>query len=259
MSFEFILYEKRERIAYVTINRPDRLNAIHPPASAELYEAFCDFRDDPAVWVSILTGTGERAFSAGNDLKYTAEHGMDLGRAVDGAPFGGITSSFTCWKPIIAAVNGYALGGGLEIAMACDIIVAADHAEFGQPEPRVGLVAGTGVHRLPRHVPLKVAMGMLLTGRRIGAQEAHRVGLVNEVVPLGQLMPTAQRWANEILELAPLSTRASKQMAMTGLDSPLDVAMSRSYSEHLRALASADFVEGPRAFYEKRKPNWTGA
>ena len=260
MSYEFILYEKKGRIAYVTINRPDRLNALHPPANAELREAFSDFRDDADVWVAIITGAGERAFSAGNDLKYTAEHGRGGDRAGARAPFGGITSDFTCWKPIIAAVNGYALGGGLELALACDIIIAADHAELGLPEPRVGLVAGAGgVHRLPRHIPLKLAMGMLLTGRRITAQEAYRVGLVNEVVPLAELMPTTQRWANEILEVAPLSARASKQMAMSGLGWPLDIAMSRSYSEYQKAMASDDFIEGPKAFAEKRKPNWTGA
>lgn len=259
MAYEFITYEKKGRIAYVTINRPDRLNALHPPANAELYDAFSSFRDDPDVWVAILTGAGERAFSAGNDLRYTAEHGR-RDRTLDIRRFGGITSDFTCWKPIIAAVNGYALGGGLELAMACDIIIAADHAEMGLPEVRVGLVAGAGgTHRLPRHIPLKIALGMMLTGRRISAQEAHRLGLVNEVVPLAELMPTAERWASEVLEVAPLSARASKQMAYSGLDWPLEIAMSRSYTEYQRAMASEDFIEGPRAFAEKRKPNWKGA
>ena len=259
MAYEFILYEKRGRIAYLTINRPDRLNALHPPASLEIREAMTDFRDDPDVWVAIITGTGERAFSAGNDLKHTAERGRDRDRPAVRAPFGGITSDFECWKPIIAAVNGFALGGGLELALACDIIVAADHAEVGLPEVRVGLVAGSGVHRLPRHIPLKIAMGMMLTGKRISAQEAYRVGLVNEVVPLSELMPTAERWANEILEVAPLSARASKQMAMDGIAWPLDIALSRTYSEHRNARESDDVVEGPRAFAEKRRPNWTGA
>ena len=150
MAYEFIIYEKRGRIAYLTINRPDRLNALHPPASQEIREAMTDFRDDPDVWVAIITGTGERAFSAGNDLKYTAEERSERRtRPVGSAPFAGITRDFECWKPIIAAVNGFALGGGLELAMACDIIVAADHAEVGLPEPRVGLIAGAGgVHRL---------------------------------------------------------------------------------------------------------------
>ena len=259
MAYEFISYQKKDRIAYVTIERPDRLNALHPPANAELFDAFSDFRDDPDVWIAIITGSGERAFSAGNDLKYTAEHGRrDL--TTTRAPFGGITSNFTCWKPIIAAVNGFALGGGFELALACDIIIAADHAEVGLPEPRVGLVAGAGgVHRLPRHVPLKIAMGMMLTARRIPIEEAYRLGLVNEVVPLADLMATAERWALEILEVAPLSARASKQMATSGLDWPLEIAMSRSYTEYQAAAASEDFVEGPKAFAEKRKPNWKGA
>ena len=259
MIYEFITYEKKGRIAYVTITRPERLNALHPPANAELYHAFCDFRDDPDVWVAILTGTGERAFSAGNDLRYTAEHGR-RDRSGEIGRFGGITSNFECWKPIIAAVNGYALGGGLELAMACDIIIAADHAEVGLPEPRVGLIAGAGgVHRLPRHVPFKIAMGMLLTARRIPIQEAYRLGLVNEVVPLKDLMATAKRWANDILEVAPLSARASKQMATSGYDWPLDIALNRTYTEQVKASASDDFVEGPLAFSEKRKPNWTAS
>ena len=259
MPYEFINYEKKGRIAYVTINRPERLNALHPPANQELYHAFTDFKEDPEVWVAIITGTGDRAFSAGNDLKYTAEHGRRE-RGPEISRFGGITSNYECWKPIIAAVNGFALGGGFELALACDIIIAADHAEVGLPEPRVGLVAGAGgVHRLPRHIPLKIAMGMMLTAKRIPIKEAHRLGLINEVVPLADLMPTAERWANEILEVAPLSARASKQMAMTGLGWPLDVSMSRSYTEYQKAAASEDFIEGPRAFAEKRKPNWKGA
>ena len=142
----------------------------------------------------------------------------------------------------------------------CDVIVAAEHAEIGLPEPRVGLVAAAGgVHRLPRHIPLKVAMGMMLTGRRIKAQEALQIGLVNEVAPLPDLMPTAERWAAEMLECAPISLRASKQMALQGLDRPLEIAFSQSYSEHQRMGASADRIEGPRAFAEKRTPNWTGA
>jgi len=196
MAHNYVLYEKKERIAYVTLNRPEVMNALHPPAHEELWEVWCDFRDDPEVWVAILTGAGERAFFAGNDLKYTAEHsGQPRARRL-GPPggFGGITNRFECFKPIIAAVNGYALGGGFEIALACDIIITAEHARFGLPEPTVGLNAGAGgIHRLPRQIPLKIAMGMLLTGRHITAEEAYRVGLVNEVVPLNDLIPCAER------------------------------------------------------------------
>ena len=259
MKYEFLEYTTKGKIAYITINRPERLNALHPPANAELRAAFTSFRDDPNVWVAILTGTGDKAFSAGNDLRYTAEHGR-RDRRSEIASFGGITSNFECWKPIIAAVNGYALGGGLELAMACDIIVAADHAVIGLPEPRVGLVAGAGgVHRLPRHIPFKIAMGMLLTAKRIPVTEAWKLGLVNEVVPLSKLMETAENWAEDILEVAPLSGRASKQMSTTGLSHDYEDAMKMSYTEYEKAMVSDDWIEGPLAFSEKRKPNWKGA
>ena len=200
MAYQFATYEKKGRIAIVTINRPERMNALHPPATFELHEIWNDFERDPDVWIGILTGAGDKAFSAGNDLRYTAEHGMNMVRSAD-TGFGGITSRTTCWKPIIAAVNGYALGGGFEMALACDIIIAADHARVGLPEPRVGLMAGAGgVHRLPRMIPQKVAMGYILTGRHMTAQEALRWGIVNEVVPAAELMPTALKWAGEILE-----------------------------------------------------------
>ncbi|RMF87936.1 MAG: enoyl-CoA hydratase, partial [Nitrospinota bacterium] len=156
-------------------------------------------------------------------------------------------------------VNGFALGGGFEIALATDIIIAAEHAEFGLPEPRVGLMAGAGgVHRLPRQIPMKIAMGMILTGKRISAQYAKEIGLVNEVVPLAELMPTAERWAREILECAPLSVRASKQAAMEGLKFSLQDAMEHRYPAVEQLRNSEDWVEGPRAFAEKRKPVWKG-
>jgi dehydration protein DpgD len=261
MSYEFATYEKRGRIAYVTLNRPHVMNALHLEAHLELKEIWEDFRDDPELWVAIVTGAGERAFSAGNDLKVTAERtagGGDVqGRARP--PFGRITSDFECPKPMIAAVNGVAVGGGLEMALACDIVIAADHARFGLPEPRVGLFAGAGgVHRLARQVPFKIAMGLLLTGRIFPAHEAHRIGLVNEVVPLADLMATAERWAAEILECSPLSVGLTKEAAFDGLLHDVDGALERDRSRRDRLLASADFVEGPKAFSEKRKPRWTG-
>src|SRR5215468_3605359 len=224
MQLEFVRYEKKDRIARVTINRPDVMNALHPPANEELSRVWDDFAADPEVWVAVLTGAGERAFSAGNDLKWTALHGVP--RMPKGG-FGGIVARDDLWKPIIAAVNGVALGGGLELALACDVIVAADTARLGLPEPRVGLMAAAGgVHRLPRHVPLKIAMGMMLTGRHVTAAEAARIGLVNEVVPLKELHAAAERWANEILECSPLSVQATKQAAMQGLAKPILEAMS---------------------------------
>ncbi|TMB04225.1 MAG: enoyl-CoA hydratase [Deltaproteobacteria bacterium] len=256
MQLEFVRYEKRDRIAYVTINRPEVMNALHPPANEELSRVWDDVAADPAVWVAILTGAGERAFSAGNDLKWTALHGVP--RMPKGG-FGGLVARDDLWKPLIAAVNGVALGGGLEIALACDIIVAADHARLGLPEPRVGLMAAAGgVHRLPRAIPFRIAMGMMLTGRQIPAAEAARIGLVNEVVPQAELMAAAERWANEILECSPLAVQASKQAAVQGLGRPLAEAMAAHYPLVQRLFASEDVVEGPRAFAEKRKPVWKG-
>ena len=256
MAYQFATYETKGRVGIVTINRPERMNALHPPANLELHEIWSEFERDPDLWVGILTGAGDKAFSAGNDLRYTAEHGRDMIRFAESG-FGGLANRTTCWKPIIAAVNGYALGGGFEMALACDLIIAADHARLGLPEPRVGLMAGAGgVHRLPRMIPQKIAMGCILTGRHMTAPEAHRLGVVNEVVPLADLMPTAMRWAAEILECAPLSIRASKQAALMGLGHPVDLAMRMGYTEVDTMRRSEDTIEGPRAFAEKRKPNW---
>jgi enoyl-CoA hydratase/carnithine racemase len=256
MQLEFVRYEKRNRIAWVTIDRPAVMNALHPPANEELSRVWDDFAADPETWVAILTGAGDRAFSAGNDLKWTVEHGVP--RMPRGG-FGGLVARDDLWKPIIAAVNGVALGGGLEIALACDIIVAADTARLGLPEPRVGLMAAAGgVHRLPRFVPLKIAMGMMLTGRHITAAEAARIGLVNEVVPAAELRAAAERWANEIIECSPLSVQATKQAALQGLGKPVLEAMTAHYPLVQKLFTSEDVIEGPRAFAEKRKPVWKG-
>jgi enoyl-CoA hydratase/carnithine racemase len=260
MSYQYAIYEKKGHIAYITINRPEIMNALHYDSHVELVEIFNDFKQDDESWVAIITGVGQRAFSAGNDLKATAA-ATARGEKLSDKPisFGAITSDFACPKPIIAAVNGIAVGGGFEIALACDIIIAAEHARFGLPEPRVGLIAGAGgVHRLPQQVPLKLAMGMLLTGKQITAQEAYRIGLVNEVVPGTELLATAERWANEILECSPLSVRLTKEAALSGLSSTIEDAMRQDRPLLQRLLASEDFVEGPRAFAEKRKPQWKG-
>jgi dehydration protein DpgD len=256
MKLEFIRYEKRDHIAFVTINRPEVMNALHPPCHEELDRIFDDFAADADTWVAILTGAGDRAFSAGNDLKWTAEHGVPK---LPKTGFGAITRRFDLVKPLIAAVNGFALGGGFEIALACDLIIAAEHARFGVPEPRVGLMASAGgVHRLPRHVPLKVAMGMMLTGKHITATEAHRLGIVNEVVPAKDLIASAERWAGEILECSPLSVRATKQAAMQNLHLSVEEAMATRVEAESRLWASEDAIEGPRAFAQKRKPVWKG-
>ncbi|GCE46130.1 crotonobetainyl-CoA hydratase [Thermosporothrix hazakensis] len=260
MEYQYSIYEKKGHIAYVTINRPEVMNALHPEANAELAAVFQDFQQDENAWVAIITGAGEKAFCAGNDLKATAA-ATSRGEQPVGknAPFGGITSGFTCYKPIIAAVNGVALGGGFEIALASDIIIAAEHARFALPEPRVGFIAGAGgMHRLAAQIPLKQAMSMLLTGRQITAQEAYRFGLVNEVVPGPELMAKAEQWANTILECSPLSIQLTKEGVLSGLNKPIEEAMQDDRVLLKRLFASQDFVEGPKAFTEKRKPRWTG-
>jgi len=255
---EFCRVERDGRVLVVTIDRPEVMNALHPPANRELGEAFDAFAADPELWVAILTGAGERAFSAGNDLKFQASSGGRL--EIPPAGFGGLTSRFDLAKPVIAAVNGVALGGGFEIALACDLIVASETASFGLPEPRVGLAAlAGGLHRLARQIPQKQAMGMLLTGRRISAREALALGLVNEVVPGAELLPAARRWADAILECSPVSVRTTKQVATRGLRfASLEEAMSQPYDEIRDLVLSDDFQEGPRAFAEKRPPRWKG-
>jgi enoyl-CoA hydratase/carnithine racemase len=257
---EFCTVERDGRILTVTINRPKVMNALHPMANEELGSVFDDFVSDPDLWVAIMTGEGERAFSAGNDLKFQASGGMKGKLAVPKHGFGGLTSRYDNTKPVIAAVNGVAMGGGFEIALACDLIIASETAIFALPEPRVGLAAlAGGVHRLPRQIGLKNAMGMILTGRRVSAEEGLRLGFVNEVVPPADLMSAARRWAEQIVECAPLSIRASKQAVMEGLQyGSVQTASETQYEAIHAMLKSKDFVEGPLAFAEKRKPNWSG-
>jgi enoyl-CoA hydratase/carnithine racemase len=256
-QLKFCTTDLNGHILTVTINRPEVMNSLHSPANIELGEVFDSFSEDPEQWIAIITGAGDRAFSAGNDLKYQASGGK-LERAPKG--FAGLTSRFDCIKPIIAAVNGVAMGGGFEIALACDIIIASDNAVFALPEPRVGLAAlAGGLHRLPRQVGLKQAMGMILTGRRVGAEEGRSLGFVNEVVPQADLLAAANRWAELILECSPLSIRASKASVMRGLDeSNLEQAIAQKLDAVRTLFTSEDFIEGPKAFAEKRPPNWKG-
>jgi crotonobetainyl-CoA hydratase len=261
MTYEFIRYQKRDRIALVTIDRPEVMNALHHEANLELCEIVDDFAADTESWVLIITGAGERAFCAGNDLKATAEESREKPTAPRSVRFGGITSQFACTKPVIAAVNGVAVGGGTEMVLACDIVVAAEHARFGLPEPRIGLIAGAGgIQRLIRQVPYRHAMGMLLTGRMIEAAEAARIGLVNEVVPAEDVLPAAFRWAEALLECSPIAVRLTKEAVQEGHSLSVEDAIARDLGDVLpRLFASPDFVEGPRAFAEKRAPRWTGA
>ena len=256
---EFCKVERDGHILEVTINRPDVMNSLHPPANQELEEVFDAFVADDDLWVAILTGAGDRAFSAGNDLKYTAANAGKLG-AQNRYGFAGLTDRYDCWKPVIAAVNGVSMGGGFEIALACDLIIASERAIFALPEPRVGLAAlAGGLHRLPRQIGLKQAMGMILTGRRVSAQEGQALGFVNEVVAHEELPARARAWADQILECAPLSVRASKQAIHEGLDRASLEEAYRAPCEGIKTLMrSEDFIEGPLAFSEKRDPVWKG-
>jgi len=260
MAYQFIIVERDGPITVITLNRPEVMNAVHSPMHFEMDQALAAFAADPEQWIGIITGAGERAFSAGNDLKYQASGG-EMKSPPSG--FAGLTSRFDLTKPLIAAVNGVAMGGGFEIALACDLIIAAETAVFALPEPRVGLAAlAGGLHRLPRAIGVKRALGMILTGRRVSAREGYELGFVNEVVPAGELMAAARRWAGLIGELSPMSVRASKAAVMRGLDEPsLEAAIvgQRRYEAVAALFRSQDFVEGPRAFAEKRPPRWTGA
>lgn len=259
----FTRAERRGRITIITIDRPECMNALHPPANAELADIMDQFEGDPDQWVAIITGAGTQAFCSGNDLKYFASataRGAEVETPESG--YAGLTARFEATKPVIAAVNGVAMGGGFEIALACDLIVAADTAVFALPEPKVGLAAlAGGLLRLPRQVGLKQAMGMILTGRRIDASEALSLGLVNEVAPQERLLERAIAWAEEILACSPMSLRASKQIVQRGLDesSLADAYVAQTRYPATRALfKSADMREGPRAFAEKRPPKWQG-
>lgn len=253
---EYSIVEKADHIMTVRINRPDRLNALHPLANAELGEVFDDFAADDEMWVAIITGEG-RGFSAGNDLRYQAEGGE---RVATPRGFGGLTSRFDMNKPVIAAVNGVAMGGGFEIALACDLIIASENAKFALPEPKVGLAAlAGGLNRLPRQIGPKRALGMILTGRHVGPEEGKDLGFVNDVVPHDQLMDAAMDWAKQICACAPLSIRASKDVVYKSVDSAsLQDAMEAKYDTVKAMVGSADFIEGPKAFAEKRAPNWQG-
>ena len=261
-AYRYTSVEREGHLTIVTINRPEVMNAMHPPCNAELAEIFDDFAADPDQWVAILTGAGDQAFSSGNDLKYTAKamaRGESLEEPVNG--FSGLTSNFNLDKPVIAAVNGVAMGGGFEIALACDLIIASENAVFALPEPKVGLAAlAGGLLRLPRLIGEKKAMGMILTARQVSAAEGKALGFVNEVVAQSELMATAKKWAAEIMACSPMSIRASKQIVQKGLATTVENA----YREQFRYPAvkalfrSADIREGPLAFAQKRAPNWKG-
>jgi E-phenylitaconyl-CoA hydratase len=243
-------YVKEGRIAYITINRPEAMNSLSTEVIQGLHDVMVDFRDNDDLWVAILTGAGDRAFCAGLDIKgFVSSPGPT--EAV--AP----VRPDNIWKPFIAAVNGYCLGGGCELAMMCDIRIASENAEFGQPEVNIGFMpAGGGTIRMPRFIPRAVAAEILLTGNRIHAQEALRVGLVSRVVPKEKLMDTAKEIANTIITRGPLGVRAVKEAMIRGYDMTLEegLALETELASYIRT--TQDFVEGTKAFTRKRPPQY---
>jgi enoyl-CoA hydratase/carnithine racemase len=257
-AFRHCRLDRDGALLTITLDRPEVLNALHREAHVELERAFDRYASDPELRVAIVTGAGDRAFCVGTDLKSLAQTG-DYEYPPGG--FAGITKRFDLWKPVIAAVNGLCLGGGVEILAACDVAIASEHAEFGLPEPRVGLAAlgGGGLQRLARQLPMKQAMWLVLTAGRIPADEARRIGLVNEVAPRGTALDRAKAIARGMLACAPLALEASKQVMHQSLAEPdLAAAMRRRYPAAERMLSSEDAKEGPRAFAEKRAPRWRG-
>jgi enoyl-CoA hydratase/carnithine racemase len=258
-----VRYEKKDHVGYVTLDRPDVLNAMDRRMHHELGVVWDDIEADDDVRVVVLTGAGDRAFSVGMDLK-------ELTRLNGQAPpstFGSrgqpgwprLTERFSFAKPVVVRVNGYALGGGLELALAGDIVVAAEHSVFALPEARLGMVPGAGgAFRLARQLPLKVAMGYLLTGRQMGAATALEYGLINEVAPADELDDRVAQWTDDLLRSAPLSVQAIKEAVMRSLDLSLSEAFMTRYPWEERRMHSRDAVEGPRAFLEKRDPVWSG-
>lgn len=253
-----------DRILTVVIDRPAVHNALSPQTNFELAAAFDDFEKDPDLWVAIITGSGELAFSVGGDISSMVDAESEDDYPIPTSGYGGLTNRFTCNKPIIAAVNGMALGGGFETVLACDLVVAAEHASFGLPEPKIGTAAvGSGMHRLVRDIGRKPAMEILLTGNPIDAHKALQLGLINKVVAANSVMETAIAYAKEILQSAPLAIQATKQCVQQGLEYPsVDSAMQAQLSNKFSALEtmlhSQDIREGLRAFMEKRRPEWNG-
>jgi len=247
-------YEKEGRIAIFTLNRPEAMNSLDMEALRQLHQAMVDFRDNPELWVGIITGAGDRVFCGGADIKdalpFMKEHRSD--------PWSfppQIWRGFELWKPLIAAINGWALGGGLEIALACDLRIASENARLGTTEVNLGLMPGWGgTQRLPRLIPYCKAAEILLLGRPIDAQEAYRIGLVNKILPQEELMPAAKEWAEALCQVGPLAVRAAKEAMIRGSSLTLEDGLRLESSLFNYLLGTEDFAEGAAAFKEKRKP-----
>jgi len=250
-----LLYEKRGHVALVTINRPKSMNAFTQEMLEAMDAAFADFNSDPDLWVAILTGAGDKAFTTGMDLKEalpSLAEGEEMGyEDHTKRPFSDV------FNPIIAAINGYCLAGGLEFLQGTDLRIAAEHATFGLSEVRWGVIPTGGSHvRLPRQIPWAIAMELLLTGQPIDAERAYGIGLINRIVPAQELLPTALELAEVICRNGPLAVRTAKEIVVRGMALEAPFVLEKALGE--RVFASEDFKEGPRAFAEKRAPRFKG-
>lgn len=260
-----VKYEKHAHVAYITLNRPHVLNAMDVQMHEELAAIWDDFEADDTIRVGVLTGAGNKAFSVGQDLKELAER--QYAGTVNESSFGSVgksgwprlTERFNRVKPLIAKVHGYAFGGGFELALACDIIVATEDASFALPEAKLGLIAGAGgIFRLTRQMPYRTALGYLMTGRTMTAQRALELGLVNDVVTDSALDECVNDWVRDILRCAPLSIRAIMDVASKSTTLSLEQAFATQYAGEELRKKSLDAKEGPQAFVEKRPPEWQG-